>query len=212
MGNSGGGIIAILMKDSGLFAALWVGSGLMFLSALSVSWWMIEPGDARISPIGKDATGDEDVIERPETIDNRTMWNVVAGALADNFGSTALFPLCLSPLALEAYTIQFTDAVPPEDPVMSVTGYQWLSVMVAFMVVPSTMITPFIFKKIGIASTCVIGNSFTAILTIALLFIATEGPASTAGFAGFVVVMYAGFPVTVWSQLTTGPMLVSRDV
>jgi hypothetical protein len=52
MGNSGGGIIAILMQDSGLFAPLWVGAGLMFLSAIAISIWLIEPGDARLQPIG----------------------------------------------------------------------------------------------------------------------------------------------------------------
>ena len=70
-----------------------------------------------------------------------------------------------------------------------------MSVMVAFMVVPSTVITPYIFDWVGIAGTCVIGNAFTAILTMALLFIASYGPATTAGFAGFVTVLYTGFPM-----------------
>ena len=84
------------------------------------------------------------------------MWNVVEGALADNFGSKkGLFPLCLSPLAIEVYTKNFMTGDS-----MSVTGYQWLSVMVAFMVVPSTVIAPYIiFDGVRIASTCVIGNA-----------------------------------------------------
>lgn len=36
MGNSGGGIIAILMEESGLFSPLWVGSFLSFLAAIGI--------------------------------------------------------------------------------------------------------------------------------------------------------------------------------
>ncbi|KAL3925136.1 MAG: hypothetical protein SGILL_000608 [Bacillariaceae sp.] len=210
LGNSGGGIIAILMQDSGLFTPLWVGAGLCFLSAIQTFFRLIEPGDVRLQPIGKNILQDEadeehKVIERPEVIDNRVLWNIIGGAIADNFGSTALFPLCLSPLALDTYFIPFNDA--GLEPIMSITGYQWLSVMVAALVVPSTFVTPFMFRKVGIAGTCVFGNFFTGLLTLALLLIATLPPATTASFAGFVFVMYAGFPVTVWSQLTTGPML-----
>jgi len=176
MGNSGGGIIAILMQDSGLFSPLWIGAGLMFISAISIVWWLIEPGDERLQPLGKDVISQEmedNDMPRPEEIDKKTMWNVVIGALADNFGSTALFPLCLSPLALETYTFEFYEN--DEAPIMSVEGYQWLSVCVAFMVVPSTFVTPYIFSKCGVAGTCVIGNAFTGILTITLLMIATYG-------------------------------------
>ena len=89
---------------------------------------------------------------------------------------------------------------------MTFTGYKWLSVCVALMVVPSTLLTPSVFRKIGVAGTCVLGNLLTACLTIALLLIG-NGPATRGAFAGFVTVMYGGFPFTVFSQLTTGPML-----
>jgi MFS family permease len=177
MGNWGGGIIAILMQDSGLFAPLWVGAGLMFLSAISILIWLIEAGDARLQPIGQNYVAeekdDEEDTPRPEQLDQRTMWNVVGGALADNFGSTGLFPLCLSPLALETYHKEFVDR--GEDPIMAVVGYQWLSVCVAFMVVPSTFVTPYIFTRLGVAGTCVVGNTYTAILTMALILIASYG-------------------------------------
>lgn len=175
VGNSGGGIIAILMGNSGLFAPLWVGAGLMLASAIAIAWWVIEPGDARLQPIGKDHLetqiddDEEDEVPRPEKIERRTMWLIIAGALADNFGSTSLFPLCLSPLALEQYTISFMQN--NQDPIMTYTGYQWLSVCVAFLVVPSTMIIPRIFTKYGVAGTCVFGNTFTGVLTMGLLFI-----------------------------------------
>lgn len=208
MGNSGGGILAILMGETGLFAPLLLGTGLIWLSACLMTWYLIEPGDAILEPVGKDflrnklAEFEEE--KRPETINKKTFWNIILGALADNVGSTALFPLCLSPLALEAYLVDFVEA--NEDPIMSVTGYQWLSVCVALMVIPGTMITPWVFSKIGPSGGCVVGNVCTGILTIILLVIG-NAPATTLGFAFFVAVMYLGFPLTVISQLSTGPML-----
>jgi MFS family permease len=205
MGNAGGGIIAILMAESGLFSPLWVGAGLMFVSSILVAKLLINPGDIRLEPIGKGLLKDMEEAEvRPTELNKPAMWNIVLGALADNIGSTALFPLCLSPLAIEQYFVQFFEA--DQEPIMSLIGYQWLSVCVAIMVVPSTLITPHVFAKIGVAGTCVVGNAFTGLLTIALLLIG-NGPATQAAFAGFVVVLYAGFPITVFSQLTTGPML-----
>lgn len=54
--------------------------------------------------------------------------------------------------------------------------------------------------------TGVFGNVFTAVVTAILLVIGNL-PANSGTFAAFVFVMYAGFPFTVFSQLTTGPML-----
>lgn len=226
-GNSGGGIIAVLMNDFGLFAPLWIGAVLMAIACIITTIYMIEPGDKRLDIIDdKLILEDEgDIIKRPETIHKRTMYNIVGGALMDNIGSTGLFPLCLSPLALEQY-------YPAQ---MSILAYQWLSVCVALLVIPSTQITPFVFKKIGVAGTCVFGNLCTAVVTGLLLMIGNL-PASNLAFGWFVAVMYGeyittfsfnftqrhfsmwlihnislrypgGFPFTVLSQLTTGPML-----
>lgn len=131
-------------------------------------------------------------------------WNIILGALADNVGSTALFPLCLSPLALEAYYADFVER--GEDPIMSISGYQWLSVCVALMVIPGTLITPWVFGKVGPSGGCVFGNVCTGILTIVLLLIGNAS-ATVLGFSFFVIAMYSGFPLTVVSQLSTGPML-----
>lgn len=173
LGNSGGGIIAILMFESGLFASLWVGAAILALAAVGTSWYMVEAGDPVLAKAVADRHKgeEEEVLARPETIDNKALFNIVAGAVADNFGSTGLFPLCLSPLAIEQYLFRFTEADPPEDPIMSITGYQWISVMVAAMVVPSTMMTPYAFRKFGVAGTCVMGNMITALVTLALLLI-----------------------------------------
>jgi hypothetical protein len=63
-------------------------------------------------PVSKASCSDEEeqVVPRPETIDQNSIWNMVAAALADNFGSTGLFPLCLSPLvAIEKCLVDFVD-------------------------------------------------------------------------------------------------------
>ena len=80
--------------------------------------------------------------------------------------------MCLSPLALEQYTLDFVNA--GEEPILSIVGYQWLSVCVALLVIPSTMITPHVFARIGASGCCVFGNVFTGILTMSLLLIAGE--------------------------------------
>lgn len=203
MGNSGGGMIAILMNSAGLFAPLWVGAGMSGLASLILTWYLIEPGDSRMVAMNEEIDlDDEEDFKRPDEINKALMWNVIIGALLDNIGSVGLFPLCLSPLALNQYL-----ANPDlDEPLMTYTAYQWLSVCVALMVILSTAITPYIFARIGIAATCVFGNVFTAVVTVLLLMIA-NGPATEGFFIAFVCVMYAGFPFTVFSQLTTGPML-----
>lgn len=67
--------------------------------------------------------------------------------------------------------------------------------------------TPRFFEKLGVAGTCVFGNSCTAVVTGLLLMIGAAFPATPLSFGFFVAVMYGGFPFTVFSQLTTGPML-----
>lgn len=132
----------------------------------------------------------------------------------DNIGSTALFPMCLSPLALNEYYGDFVKA--GEDPVrlifhlsfrsqlfhycisnsgftfiqqlMTISGYQWLSVCVALLVIPSTQMTPYCFKKLGVAGTCVFGNLATAVVTGLLLLIGTA-PSTELTFGLFVTVM-----------------------
>lgn len=205
LGNSGGGIIAVLMGSVGLFAPLWVGAGLMVIANVISHIYMIEPGDTRLEvEIEDKLLLEEDAIVRPDTIDKKTMWNIVGGALLDNIGSTGLFPLCLSPLALYEYYGRFVEV--GEEPIMTISGYQWLSVCVALLVIPSTQMTPYLFNKIGIAGTCVFGNLCTAVVTGLLLLIGNL-PSTAIAFGMFVAVMYGGFPFTVFSQLTTGPML-----
>ena len=133
------------MNDLGLFAPLWVGAIILAIAVIITHIYMIEPGDSRLDMAIDEKLCLEDIdepVQRPAEIDKRTLWNIVGGALLDNIGSTGLFPLCLSPLAIEHYYADFVNQVPPQDPVMSITGYQWLSVCVALLVIPSTQMTP----------------------------------------------------------------------
>jgi hypothetical protein len=98
--------------------------------------YMIEPSkDVMVDPIKTRSdkftlnSEDEDV-KRPDTIDQKTMWNIVGGALLDNIGSTGLFPLCLSPLALEAYYGQFVAR--NEEPIMSILGCKSFRILERF--------------------------------------------------------------------------------
>ena len=200
LGNSGGGIIAVLMAEEGLFAPLWVGAGLMVIANILSHNYMIEPTK---NNVGASVTiedkfsldADDGDVKRPDAIDQKTMWNIVGGALLDNIGSTGLFPLCLSPLALEAYYGQFVSR--GEQPIMSILGYQWLSVCVALLVIPSTQLTPWFFEKLGVAGVCVFGNSCTAVVTGLLLMIGAAFPATNLSFGFFVFVMYGGMSLIV---------------
>lgn len=83
LGASGGGIIAILMKDEGLFSPLWVGAGLMVVSSLLVFKCLIEPGDIRLVQNDSKLDGfkDDEKVVRPEKINNKVMWNIIVSRL-----------------------------------------------------------------------------------------------------------------------------------
>eukprot|EP00934_Nitzschia_sp_Nitz4_P000349 Nitzschia sp. Nitz4//scaffold439_size10204//1263//3507//NITZ4_009078-RA/size10204-processed-gene-0.0-mRNA-1//-1//CDS//3329551863//349//frame0 len=207
VGLTGGGIVAILMNDIGLFTPQLASAGLIGLSAILVTFFMIEPGNIKNNDQGTQfETPEEENVGRPKEIDTRALIHIIAGSVADNFGTTAMIPLCFSPLAFKHYYLEFVEASPPENPVMELTGFQWLSVMVAFVVVPSAIGTPAVYRAMGVAGTCVFSNLMTAIVTLALLLIG-NAPATRGWFFGFVTTCYVGFPFTVFSQLTTGPML-----
>merc|ERR1711871_134709 len=70
------------------------------------------------------------------------------------------------------------------------------------------------FKKYGYAGSCVFGNLITAVATAALLYIAKPALGDNKNVSGaytlfvvFAVFLYVSYPITVISQLSTGPML-----
>lgn len=85
---------------------------------------------------------------------------------------------------------------------LALTPYRILSLQV----IPGAALSRKMFTKIGAAGSCVLGNFFTGCLIIILLFLGTASP-TQGTFIGFVIVLYIGFPMTVLSQLSTGPML-----
>ena len=70
----------------------------------------------------------------------------------------------------------------------------------------TTQSSTHIYERIGAAAGCVLGNAITGIMTIVLLQL-SQLPPTSAIYAIYVTVMYLGFPMTVLSQLSTGPML-----
>ncbi|KAL3902705.1 MAG: hypothetical protein SGARI_005710, partial [Bacillariaceae sp.] len=191
--QSMGGIFAILMSSTGLFASLWIGAAMMRAAGLEVSdeygVMVEEEGD------------DEELTE----IDKLTMWNIIAGAFLDNFGSCGLFPICLLPLAFNRFYSDFANEGLP--PLLSLNGYKWVSILVALVVIPTAALAPPMYSRIGPAGACVFGNLMTAVV-IALLFLCGAVLEATRGaMIGFIVIMYVGFPMTVFSQLSTSPML-----
>ncbi len=148
LGQAGGGIIAVLMADVGLFAPLLVGKYvkiptniwllfhsfvhchlkfictyipgtlLMGISTILGHIYMIEP--AKDYNIVAPIDFENKLTLNSEDEEVKTLWTIVCGALLDNIGSNALFPLCLSPLAFEKYYTNFVAR--NEVAVMSILG------------------------------------------------------------------------------------------
>ena len=229
VGNTGGGVISIAMEGTGLFASLFVGAALNLVVTIFSYFFLIEPN--KMLHMGAALEDDDD--GGPEKIDWKVTSNILAGSLADNAGSVGLFPLCLSPLAFNFFYTDFLAA--GLAPLMTANAFKWISTLIALMIVPAAMSSSKVYEWIGAAglvyvmicwpfacfhssskcvllcyyfySGCVAGNFFTAIMTIAMLQIVLITPATNSTYAGFVTLLYAGFPFTMISQLSTGPML-----
>ena len=213
LGMTGGGIIAILLQTQGLFIPILIGGAMSAFAAVLNTYMLIEPRDILASrsrereEMGLLVDDDEDdAIKAPDQLNKRHFTTIIVGALADNVGSAGLNPLCLSPLAFNAYYTSFVDK--GLEPIMSVVAYKWISVLVALMVIPGTILSPPIYNKIGLAGGCIVGNAVTGIVTIALLFITVAAPTSSAWFAVWVTIFFASFPFAVISQVS---MIMSQD-
>lgn len=140
----------------------------------------------------------------PEKLDLCLLWNINIGALMDNFGTAGLIPFCLSPVMFNAFYAEFVRN--GQEPILSEEGYKWVYVFIPISVVPGALAAPYLYRKIGPALSCVWANIFTGCITVALFYIAS-GSATLPSFSVFVAVLYGSFPLTVISQLSTGPML-----
>jgi MFS family permease len=146
-----------------------------------------------------------DIEELPDKIDKKIMTIIITGAFTDIVGSETLYPLCITPLAFNIFYRDFI--VIGESPPLPLNGYQWLTILVPLLVIPSAIIGPTLFRKIGLASTCIMGNVLTGLLTIALLFVANIETPTSWTCAWFFVVLYICFPFTVLSMISVSPML-----
>ncbi|CAB9500687.1 major facilitator Superfamily [Seminavis robusta] len=216
LGRTGGGATAILMESIGLFAPLWVSAAISFLAGVSCHMWMIETvhknkpeetfeatkeADTPNCSASEASAGDKD----SQNLHMKTLLHVLAGELADHVGSLGLVPLCLSPLMFNSFYVNFVEQ--NQDPIMSATAYKWIYIFPAVLVLPGAIVAPYLFKKFGPALIASLSNILTGAVTIALLHIAMMEPATTTTFAVFVAVLYIAFPLTVISQVSTGPML-----
>jgi hypothetical protein len=143
---------------------LLVGSGVVFVAAVLNTFYLIEPKDVMASrerereELGMDdelADEDDDQVQTVEKLDYKVFSLIILGALGDNIGSSGLMPLCLSPLAFETFYKNVEPAI------MSQVACKWISVLVALMVVPGTLVSLFIYNKLGLAGGCILGNVIT---------------------------------------------------
>ncbi len=143
---------------------LLVGSALTFVAAILNTVYLIEPKDVTASrnrereELGMDHEidhlEDDDQVQAYEKLDYKVFGLILLGALMDNIGSSGL-TLCLSPLAFETFYVNAQPAI------MSQVAYKWISVLVALMVVPATIVSPYIYNKVGLAGGCIMGNVIT---------------------------------------------------
>jgi MFS family permease len=201
MGVTGGGVVAILMQQTGLFTPLFVGAAFNFLATVILYFFLLEPDKS--FHFEEESTDDDK--RGPPTLKKGLMAAIIGGAILDNIGSAGLWPLALSPLAF----VQFYDNFVQKGltPIMTETAYKWISMILAVMVIPGAALSGPIFSRFGAATACVFGNIVTAIGITAVLLIATMDPPTNASFGGFIVVLYLIMPFTVLSNLSTGPML-----
>lgn len=132
IGMTGGGIVAVLFQEEGLFLPLLVGAAVNLLAFIFMWFYMIEP-DPRFR-IGVENSDDD--VDAPETLHVPTVSLVVFGAMLDNIGSSGLIFMAISPLLFETWYEDFTKE--GLDPIMSGLEFKWLSALLALMVIPGT--------------------------------------------------------------------------
>ena len=202
LGMGAGVTTAAIVFPLGLFTPLLVGVGLTFITFCVVYQFLLDPELIKTHHIHQHENYDDML---PNEIDKRTMANIVLGLSADAIGSKVLYPICVTVLAYETF---YKDMISNDKiPIISLNGYQWLAVFLPLATIPSVLLTPSLFRRIGLAGTCVLGNVFTAGLKIVLLMIANIKPPSRGTFAWFVVALYVGIPFTIISLLSASPML-----
>ena len=116
-----------------------------------------------------------------------------------------LIALALSPVMYQTFFLDFEEN--DIDPIMKENQYRWIYSMIAIAAVPGAIVSPWCYKKIGVAVSCVCSNLLTACVISALTLVATMNPVTKGNFALYVTILYIGFSLAIVSMLSTGPML-----
>ena len=125
LGNSGGGIIAILMQTTGLFTPLWAGAATLLLAAIYSTFALVESKEILAlkekqtkllsGEEGGAAQADDDdseAFEAPTTVDKKSLTLIILGSLADNIGSVGLTRKLLQNAAvLRVFTTELVNDV-----------------------------------------------------------------------------------------------------
>ena len=118
---------------------LLIGAALVAIAAVLNTFLLIEPEDILASCAReREELGLGDIDDKVDngmplltSLNYKVFGNIILGALGDNIGSSGLMPLCLSPLAFNAFYADFENQDLP--PIMSQVSYKWISVLVALM-------------------------------------------------------------------------------
>ncbi|EJK69259.1 hypothetical protein THAOC_09493, partial [Thalassiosira oceanica] len=123
----------------GLFAPLLVGAGVTAVAAILNTFYLIEPRDIVASreaeqqregdTSGVENDDDDGGLPVPEVMNKKVFGLIILGALGDNIAAGK--PIIMSEIA-----------------------YKWISVLVALMVVPGTIVSPRVFNRLGLAGGC----------------------------------------------------------
>ena len=111
----------------------------------------------------------------------------------------------MSPLLFVQFHANFLNT--PQTPVLSATGYKWIFALLAIDAIPGAVAASWLFERYGPALCCVVANIVTGGTALSLLFVALIEPPTALTLGVFAAIMYTMLPVTVVSQVSTGPML-----
>eukprot|EP00937_MAST-01D_sp_MAST-1D-sp2_P006371 g6371.t1 len=201
LGMTFGGILAILLGTVGIFFPLLPMAALNLVALFLLTKNMVDV--RKPNSEGKAKAGEK---TEEEPFDKGTMWHVIAGAFVDNLGSTGC-QMALSPVLVTAFM------APRAGAALGDTGYQAVAVCTSFSIIFGIKAAMPTFKKYGTAGGCVLGNFFTGLVLLVLLHVAKpvldgQYPGKNGTFcAVYLAVYFIGFPLTVISQISTGPML-----
>lgn len=220
LGGGLGGILAILMENEGLFDALFLGAGLEAVATFACLYNMVEPEKELHEAVFSDfenetpasddiesenkPTGSQGAGDGPKELDTKLLANVLIGAIADNIGSAGMM-MAITPVAVNLYTFDFLLA--GKEPPLTMDGYKWLSCLFILAVIPGIAVGVAVNGTKGNGFGVVFGNLATAFFIAILTLVAFYPDADSGMFALFLVIFFFGYPFTVCSQLTTGPML-----